>query len=57
MVIAVVDEVKNSDASTEINDSIENVNDLWVTASAAAVVTRNSFEISSAKIADREIKI
>jgi len=55
MVIAVVDEVKNSDASTEINDSIENVNDFWVTASAAAVV--NSLDLSSAEIADREIKI
>ena len=36
MVIAVIDEVKNSDASTDVNDSIEDVNDFLVTASAAA---------------------
>ena len=35
MVIAVIDEVKNSDASTDISDSIEDVNDFLVTASAA----------------------
>jgi len=57
MVITVIDEVKNSDASTDVNNSIQDVHDFLVTASAAAVVTRNSFEISSAKIADREIKI
>jgi len=55
MVIAVIDEVKNSDASTDINDSIEDVNDFLVTASAAAVV--NSLDLSSTEIADREIKI
>lgn len=55
MVIAVIDEVKNSDASTDVNDSIEDVNDFLVTASAAAAV--NSLELSSAEIADREIKI
>ena len=32
---AVIDEVKNSDASTDISDSIEDVNDFLVTASAA----------------------
>jgi len=31
MVIAVIDEVKNSDASTDVNDSIEDVNDFLVT--------------------------
>ena len=36
MVIAVIDEVKNSDASTDVNDSIEDVNDFLVTASAAS---------------------
>ena len=55
MVIAVIDEVKNSDASTDVNDSIQDVNDFLVTASAAAAV--NSLELSSAEIADREIKI
>jgi len=55
MVIAVIDEVKNSDASTDVNDSIEDVNDFLVTASAAAAV--NSVELSRAEIADREIKI
>ena len=55
MVIAVIDEVKNSDSSTDVNDSIEDVNDFLVTASAAAAV--NSLELSIAEIADREIKI
>jgi len=55
MVIAVIDEVKNSDASTDVNDSIEDVTDFLVTASAAAAV--NSLDLSSAKVADREIKI
>jgi len=31
MVITVIDEVKNSDASTDVNDSIEDVNDFLVT--------------------------
>ena len=48
MVIAVIDEVKNSDASTDVNDSIEDVNDCLVTTSAAAAV--NSLELSSAEI-------
>jgi len=52
---AVVHEVKNSDASTDVNDPIEDVNDFLVTASAAATV--NSLDLSSAEIADREIKI
>ena len=47
MVIAVIDEVKNSDASTDVNDSIEDVHDFLVTASAAAAV--NSLELSSAE--------
>jgi len=38
MVIAVIDEVKNSDAWTDVNDSIEIVNDFLVMASAAAAV-------------------
>ena len=53
---AVIDEVKNdSDASTDVNDSIEDVNDFLFTASAAAAV--NSLDLSSAEIADREFKI
>ena len=56
MVIAEIDEVKNSDASTNVNNSIEVVNDFLVTASAAAPV--NSIDLLSAEmIADREIKI
>jgi len=55
IVIAVIDEVKNSDASTDVNDTIEDVNDFLVMASAAAAV--NSLDLSSAEIADREIKI
>jgi len=55
MVIAVIDEVKNSDLSTDVNDSIEDVNDFLVTASAATAV--NCLELSSAENADREIKI
>ena len=55
MVIPVIDEVKNSDSSTDVNDSIEDVNDFVVTASAATAV--NFLELSSAEIADREIKI
>jgi len=51
----VIDEVKDSDASTDVNDSIEDVNEFLVTASAAAVV--NFRDISSAEIADRDIKI
>jgi len=54
MVIAVIDEVKNSIVSTDINDSIEDVNDFLVMVSAAAAV--NSLDLSSAEIADREIK-
>jgi len=55
MVIVVIDELKNSDSSTDVYDSIEDVNDFLVTASAAAAV--NSLELSIAEIADREIKI
>jgi len=55
MVTTVIDEVKNSDVSTDINDSIEDVNDFLLTGSAAATV--NSLDLSSAEIADREIKI
>jgi len=54
MIIVVIDEVKNSDASTDVNDSIEDVNDFLVMTSAAAAV--NSLDLSSAEIADREIK-
>ena len=54
MVIAVIDEIKNSDSSTDVNDSIDDVNDFLVTASAATSV--NFLELSSAEIADREIK-
>jgi len=52
--VAVIDKVKNLDASTDVNNSIEDVNDFLVMASAAAVV--NSLNLSSAEIADREIK-
>eukprot|EP00277_Geminigera_cryophila_P014521 CAMPEP_0179444182 /NCGR_PEP_ID=MMETSP0799-20121207/27656_1 /TAXON_ID=46947 /ORGANISM="Geminigera cryophila, Strain CCMP2564" /LENGTH=147 /DNA_ID=CAMNT_0021231025 /DNA_START=138 /DNA_END=580 /DNA_ORIENTATION=- len=55
MVITVIDEIKNSDASTDVNDSIKDVNDFLVTVSTTAVV--NSLDLSSADIADREIKI
>jgi len=55
MVIAVIDEVKNSDLSTDVNNSIEDVIDFLVTASAATTV--NSLELSSAEIAVREIKM
>jgi len=55
MVITMIDEIKNSDASTDVNDSIEDVNDFLVTASATAPV--NSLDLSSAEIADREIKM
>jgi len=55
MVITVIDEVKNSDLSTDVNDSIEDVNDFLVTVSAATSV--NSLELSSTEIADRKIKI
>ena len=54
MVIAVIDEVKNSDASNNVNDSIEDVTDFLVMASAAAAM--DSLDLSSAEIADREIK-
>jgi len=54
MVMTVIDEFKNSDASTDINDSIEDVTDFLVTASADVPV--NSLDLSSAEIADREIE-
>jgi len=54
MVIAVIDEVKNTDVSVDVNDSID-ANDFLVTASAAPAV--NSLDLSSAEIADREFKI
>jgi len=38
----------------DVNDSFEDVNDFLVMASAAAAV--NSLDLSSAEIADREIK-
>ena len=55
MVIILIDEVKNSDVSTDVNNSIEDVNDFFVIGSATATV--NFFDLSSAEIADREIKI
>jgi len=55
MVITLIEEVKNLDASTDVNGSIEDVNDFFVTGSATAAV--NSVDLSSAEIADREIKI
>ena len=57
MVLTVIDEVKNSDGFTDVNcdDSIQDVTDFLVMASAAAAV--NSLELSIAEIADREIKI
>jgi len=36
--ITVIDEVKNSDASTDVNDSIEDVTDFLVTVSTAAAL-------------------
>jgi len=54
MVITVIDEVKNSDASNDVNNSIEDVNDFLVTGSATAAV--NSLDLSSAEIVDIEIK-
>ena len=44
MVITLIDEVKNSDTPTDVKDSIEDVNDFFVTGSASAVV--NSVELS-----------
>jgi len=55
MVITVIDEVKNSDTSTDVNDSIADVNDFLVTGSSTGAEI--FFELSSAEIADREIKI
>jgi len=55
MVITLIDEVKNSDASTDVNDSMEDVNNFFVTGSATVAV--NSIDLSSAEIADREIEI
>ena len=43
MVIAVIDEVKNLDSSTDVNDSIEDANDFLVTVFADTVV--NSLEL------------
>ena len=54
MVITVIGEVKNTDTSTDVNDSIEDVNDFLVTGSATGTV--KSLELSSAGIADREIR-
>jgi len=45
MVIAGLDEIKNSGASTDVNNSIEDVKDFLVTASAADTV--NSVDLSS----------
>jgi len=55
MVIAVIDEVKNSDSSIDVNDPIEHFNNFLVTASPAVVL--NSLELLSTEIADREIKV
>jgi len=46
MVIAGIDEIKNSDASTDVNNSIKDVKDFLVTVSAAYNV--NSLNLSSA---------
>jgi len=46
MVITVIDQVKHSDASTVVNDSIEDVNDCFVTGSTAAAV--KPLDLSSA---------
>jgi len=46
MVNVGIDEVKNSDASNDVNDSIEDVNGFLVTTLAAATV--NSLDLSSA---------
>jgi len=55
MVITVIDEVKSSDVSTDVNNSIQDVNDFLVMGSVTTAV--KSLELSSAEIADREIKI
>jgi len=57
MLITVIDEVKKSDASTDVNDSIQDVNDFLVMASAAQAAVVNSFDLLSTEIADMEIKI
>ena len=45
MVIAVIDEVKNLDLSTDVNDSIEDVNDFLVTTSAAMLRILSNFQL------------
>jgi len=55
MVIAVIDEFNNTDASCDVRNSIEDVNDFFVSPSTAAAV--NSLDLSSAEITDREIKV
>ena len=55
MVIDVIDEVKNANASSDVNNSIEDVNDFLVTASSARCC--NSLELSSAEFADRDFKL
>jgi len=56
MVIAVIDEVKNADASPDVNNSIiKDVNDSLVTVSVIGAV--NSLDLSSAEITDKEIKL
>ena len=55
MVIVVIHGVKNSDGSTDVNNSIQDVNDFLLTTSATGTV--NSLDLSSAEIDDREIKI
>ena len=59
MVLTVIDEVKNSDGFTDVNcdDSIQDVTDFLVMASAAAAVNFLDLQVSSAEITDREIKI
>jgi len=43
MVTVMIDEIKNSDVSTDINNSIENVNDFLVTVSGTATVNSLTF--------------
>ena len=49
MVITVIDEVKNSDASTGVNNSIEDVNDFLVTGSATAAVNTRILSTSASR--------
>ena len=57
MVITLIDEVRNSDASTDVNDSIEDVNDFLLRAPPLLLWILSTLQESRTEIADREIKI